>query len=66
MDNKYIDLYLLICFVIAGSITALLSLVAVLFGLIFISILLIPLFLVASVTDTFQMISKGIDKVFKL
>jgi hypothetical protein len=66
MDNKYIDLYLLICFVIAGSLTALLSLVAVLFGLILISILLIPLFLVASVTDTFQMISKGIDKVFKL
>jgi hypothetical protein len=65
MDNKYVDSYLITCFVIAGSFTALLSLVAVLFGVVFISILLIPLFLVASVIDTFQMIGRGMGKFFK-
>jgi len=62
MDNKYVDSYLITCFVIAGSFTALLGLVAVLFGVIFISILLMPLLLVASIIDTFQMIGKGISK----
>ena len=65
MDNKYVDSYLITCFVIAGSLTSLLYLVAILFGVVFISILLIPLFLVASVIDTFQMIGRGMDKVFK-
>jgi hypothetical protein len=62
MDNKNVDLYFVICFFIAGSITAFLGLVAVLFGLILVSILLIPLFVVASIIDTCKMISKGINK----
>jgi len=65
MNNTHVDLYLLVCFVIAGSITAFLGLITLFVGLILVSILLIPLFVVGSVIDTFQMIGKGIDKIFK-
>jgi len=66
MDDNKVDVYLIVCFVIAGSITAVLGLVTLLVGLVLISILLMPLLLVASIVDTFQMICRGINKVFKL
>ena len=65
MDNKYVDSYFTACFFTTAGFIAPLVLVTALFGLILISILLMPLFVAASVTDTFQMIGKGIDKVFK-
>jgi hypothetical protein len=65
MDNEYLDLYFIICFVIAGIPTAFLCLVAVLFGLVLFSVILIPMFLVAIVTDTYEMIYRGLRCVFK-
>jgi len=64
MDNKYVDSYLITCFVIAGSLTSLLCLVAILFGVVFISILLIPMLLVASLVDSYKMICKGFRWIF--
>lgn len=63
MDNANVDMYLLVCFVIAGSITAVLGLITLFVGLVCMSILLIPLLLVASIVDTFQMISRALDKI---
>jgi hypothetical protein len=63
MDNANVDMYLLVCFVIAGSITAVLGLITLFVGLVCMSILLIPLLLVASIIDTFQMISRALDKI---
>ena len=65
MDNDNVDLYLLICFVIAGSITAFFGLIVVFIGLVLVSILLIPLFVVASVIDTFKMMGKGVRRIFR-
>ena len=65
MSNEHMDLYFLICFVIAGSITAVLALITLFVVLVMVSILLIPLFVVGSVIDTYQMIGRGLDKVFK-